>query len=91
MHQISNPSSSRPGRVYLEPVRKIGRQKNCGSIAWVRGHMTVCIGYSEDGYTAVYATVDQIAQINRGVHREHKKLVHRLLQWLIRHYEAQHA
>ena len=82
----STISSSRPGRVFIEPVRK-ARQKHAGTIAWLNGYMVVCIGYSEDGLTAVYATREQLGAIKMAVQRAEKSPLHKLLLHLISKYE----
>lgn len=84
---MSITNTAKPGRVFLEPVRKVGRRKNAGSISWLGGHMVVCIGYSEDGLTAAYATVDHIEAIKRTIRREKQSLIYRFLTRAISYYE----
>lgn len=83
----STTSSSRPGRVFIEPVRK-ARQKHAGTLAWVNGYMVVCLGYSEDGLTAVYATREQLAAIRTAAQRAERSPLHKLLLRIISKYES---
>lgn len=84
---VDKTNKNQPGRVFIEPVRKAGRQRNFGSLASVQGHMTICLGYTPDGHQAVYIPIRQAEMIRSRARRATNSPLYRLLKRITQHYE----
>jgi hypothetical protein len=79
-------SHNKPGVVFVQQVRA-GRRKHFGTTAIVEGHLSICIGYTDDGTVAVFAPIKQLKHIRGAVVTAEKRLSYRALKFLMDRYE----
>lgn len=88
---VAEDIHKRPGKVFVEPVRHVGRKRNFGSLCSVQGQMAICLGYTPDGMHAVYIPLRHAEAVRARARAANRSMLYRILKRLVQHYERQHA